>query len=264
MRDVLSDLVDEGADVDRLVADAAPDEWALSTPAPGWTVAHQVAHLAATFRLAAAAVAKPLVFDAMVAGLSDDFEANVAMAMAEYLAEQPDVLLTRWRAERDNAVAALGAVSMDQMVPWLVNPLPAGVLACAGMMELFGHGQDIADALGKQREITDRIGHLVGFAVRTRDFGYLARKLTAPEEEFRFELASPSGARWTFGPADATQRISGPAVDLCLLVTRRRHRDDLALTATGADADHWLDIAQAYRGPAGVGRQPGQFAAAMR
>jgi hypothetical protein len=30
--------------------------------------------------------------------------------------------------------------------------------------------------------------------------------------------------------------------------------------ATGADADQWLDIAQAYRGPAGEGRRPGQFA----
>jgi enediyne biosynthesis protein E11 len=264
MRDVLSDLVDDGADADRLVADAEPDEWSLSTPAPGWTVAHQVAHLAATFRLAAAAVAKPLMFDAIVAQLSDDFDANVSMAMAEYLAEQPDVLLARWRTERDNAVAALAAVPMDQMVPWLVNPLPAGVLACAGMMELFGHGQDIADALGKRREMTDRIGHLVGFAVRTRDFGYLARKLTPPAEQFRFETTSPSGVLWTYGPADATQRISGPAADLCLLVTRRRHRDDLALTATGAEADQWLDIAQAYRGPTGAGRRPGQFAVAVR
>lgn len=264
MRDVLSDLVDEGADIDQLVADATPKEWALPTAAPGWTVAHQVAHLAATFRLAGVAVANPTMFEAIVARLTPDFDANVSMAMAEYVAEQPDVLLGRWRTERDNAVAALAAVPMDQMVPWLVNPLPAGVLACAGMMELFGHGQDIADALGKRREITDRIGHLVGFAVRTRDFGYLARKQTPPTTEFRFETTAPSGALWTFGPIDATERISGPAVDLCLLVTRRRHRADLALTAIGAEADHWLDIAQAYRGPAGTGRQPGQFAAAVR
>ena len=108
---------------------------------------------------------------------------------------------------------------------------------------------------------TDRIGFLVGFAVRVWDVGYLARGQQAPEVEFRFELTAASGARWEFGPADAAQRISGPAEDFCLLVTRRRHRADLALTATGADADHWLDIAQAYRGPAGEGRSPGQFTA---
>ncbi|MDY7090533.1 MAG: wyosine base formation domain-containing protein, partial [Actinomycetota bacterium] len=44
--------------------------------------------------------------------------------------------------------------------------------------------------------------------------------------------------------------------DFCLLVTRRRHRDDLALVARGAEADRWLGIAQAYRGPAGDGPKP--------
>lgn len=39
-----------------------------------------------------------------------------------------------------------------------------------------------------------------------------------------------------------------------------RHRADLTLTATGAEADRWLDQAQAFRGPAGPGRRPGQFA----
>jgi hypothetical protein len=54
--------------------------------------------------------------------------------------------------------------------------------------------------------------------------------------------------------------VSGPALDFCLLVTQRRHRDDLALVAEGPDADHWLDIAQAFAGPSGEGRKPGQFA----
>ena len=81
-----------------------------------------------------------------------------------------------------------------------------------------------------------------------------------PMPPFRFDITAPSGAPWTFGPPEATQTIAGPAEDFCLLVTRRRHRDDLALTATGPDADRWLDIAQAYRGPAGPGRRPGQFA----
>jgi hypothetical protein len=53
--------------------------------------------------------------------------------------------------------------------------------------------------------------------------------------------------------------ISGPAQDFCLLVTRRRHPDDLTLSATGPHASHWLSIAQAYRGPAGPGRKPGEF-----
>jgi hypothetical protein len=48
--------------------------------------------------------------------------------------------------------------------------------------------------------------------------------------------------------------VTGPALDFCLRVTRRRHRADLALQATGADADRWLDIAQAFAGPPGADR----------
>lgn len=259
LTDVISDLVAEGDDIDRLVAGLDPAQWATPTPAAGWTVAHQIAHLAATFRLAGLAAGDPAAFGALAATLSEDFDANVDRAMAPFLALPPDRLLAAWRAERATAVAALGRVPADRPVPWLVRPLLPAVLACAGMMELFGHGQDVADALGVRRELTDRIRHLAGFAVRVWDFGYLARGLTPPDVQFRFELTAPSGELWEFGPAGAGQRITGPAADFCLLVTRRRHRDDLALTATGAEADHWLTIAQAYRGPAGTGRTPGQF-----
>jgi uncharacterized protein (TIGR03084 family) len=263
-QEVIDDLVADGDEVDQLVADLDTARWRLPTPAPGWTVAHQIAHLAAVFRLAASAASDPPAFQAVVARLSDDFNQNVAAAMAPFLASPPGVLLGQWRSTRAAAERALAAVPDGELVPWLVRPLPAPVLAAAGMMELFGHGQDIADALGVRRRPTDRLRHLVEFAVRTWDFGYLARGRTAPDMAFRFELAAPSGVRWRHGPATAEQTISGPAVDLCLLVTRRRHRADLALTATGPEADEWLDLAQAYRGPPGSGRTPGQFASPTR
>lgn len=261
LRDVISALTADGDDVDTLIAGLSPDEWSRPTPAPGWTIAHQVAHLAATFRLAGLAAADPAEFRRVAAGLSDDFNANVRGAMAGFLAEPPEQLLAAWRAERATATKALAAVPPGEVVPWLVNPLPPAVLAAAGMMELFGHGQDIADALGVERASTDRLHHLVGFAVRTWDFGYLARGLTPPSEEFRFEITAPSGALWCFGGAGAANRITGPARDFCLLVTRRRHHLDLAVHAEGDEAAEWLELAQAYRGPAGEGRFPGQFAA---
>lgn len=258
-RDVIADLTVEAEEVDALVADLGEDGWQLATPAPGWTVANQIAHLAFIFRLAGTAAADPELFAAMTAKASANFEAAVNGALREFANDPPEVLLTKWRAERDAAIKALAAVPPDQVVPWLVRPLPPAVLACAGIMELFGHGQDIADATGVRREYTDRLWHLAWFATLTWDFGYQSRGLTPPDTQLRFELTAPSGDTWEFGPHNADQRITGPAADLCLLVTRRRHRDDLALTATGAHAEHWLDIAQAYRGPAGEGRSPGQF-----
>jgi uncharacterized protein (TIGR03084 family) len=261
----MGDLVAEGDALDHLVAHLDGSQWQLPTPAPGWTIAHQIAHLSAVFKMAGMAAATPDLFRAMASQLSEDFDENVRIGLSEFLAGPPEVLLARWRAERAAAERALAVVPPAQLVPWLVRPLPAPVLAAAGMMELFGHGQDVADALGVARQPTDRLRHVVGFAVMTWDFGYLARGLTPPEVQFRFEITAPTtGEVWQFGPADAAQKIAGPAVDFCLLVTRRRHRDDLDVRASGPDADRWLNIAQAYRGPAGAGRAPGQFAAGSR
>ncbi|MCT2583764.1 TIGR03084 family metal-binding protein [Actinophytocola gossypii] len=258
-RDVIADLTAEAEAVDALVAGIDAADWARPTPAPGWTVANQIAHLAFIFRLAGTAAAAPERFAAMTAKAAENFEGAVNGALREFDGDSPEVLLGKWRTERDTAIEALAAVPPDQVVPWLVRPLPPTVLACAGTMECFGHGQDIADALGVARERTDRLWHLAWFATLTWDFGYQSRGLTAPDVQFRYELTAPSGDLWEFGPPTAEQRITGSATDFCLLVTRRRHRDDLDVKAVGDDADAWLDLAQAYRGPAGQGRRPGQF-----
>jgi uncharacterized protein (TIGR03084 family) len=259
--DEIDALVADGDELDTLVAGIDPDRWRTPTPAPGWTVGHQVAHLAFVARLALLSATRPEVFLVHAAQARTDFQGAVDAANAEYLAEPPAEILARWRRDRAAAAEALAAIEPGAVVPWLVTPLPPSVLAAAGMLELFGHGQDIADALGVRREYTDRIGHIVFFGAHTRDFGYAAHGIKPPQEAFRFEITAPSGTEWGFGPADAKNKVSGPAVDFCLLVTRRRHRDDLSLVATGDEAERWLDIAQAYRGPAGAGRTPGQFAA---
>ena len=67
---------------------------------------------------------------------------------------------------------------------------------------------------------------------------------------------APDGTRWTWGPEDAADRVSGSAEDFCLLVTQRRHRSQTDLEAVGTVADAWLDIAQAFAGAPGPGRGP--------
>jgi enediyne biosynthesis protein E11 len=253
-------LNDDCDALDEILAGLSRGDWNLQTPAPGWTISHQVAHLAATFQLAGLAAADPEAFKALLTTLDRSFDVNVLRALKRYLDDPPDVLFGRWQDERAFASKALAAAAEDQLLPWLVNPLPPAVLAMAGMMEVFAHGQDIADTVGVQPVRTDRIQLLVEFAIRTWNFGYLARGEEVPQVEFRYELTSPSGQRWTYGPDDSAERITGSAADFCLLVTRRRHRADLDVAAVGEEADHWMDIAQCYRGPAGAGRRPGQFA----
>lgn len=45
---VFDDLREESEELDRLVAELSAEQWALATPAPGWSVAHQIAQLAWT------------------------------------------------------------------------------------------------------------------------------------------------------------------------------------------------------------------------
>jgi uncharacterized protein (TIGR03084 family) len=134
--------------------------------------------------------------------------------------------------------------------------MSAASMATARMMETWAHGLDVADAVKAPHAVSDRIKHVAHLGVRTRDFAYMVRGETAPAEPFRIELTAPSGELWAWGPEDSAESVKGPALDFCLLVTQRCHRDDLALVATGENASHWLDIAQAFAGPPGEGRAP--------
>jgi uncharacterized protein (TIGR03084 family) len=129
-------------------------------------------------------------------------------------------------------------------------------MATARLMETWAHGVDVTDALRLPPSASPRLRHVVHLGVRTRDFAFGRHGLPAPVDPFRVELTAPDGETWAWGPEDAGQRVTGPALDFCLRVTQRRHRDDLRLRATGPDADRWLDVAQAFAGDPGAGRPP--------
>ncbi len=129
-------------------------------------------------------------------------------------------------------------------------------MATARLMETWAHGQDVAEALGAPHPAADGLRHIAYLAVRTRDFAFTLRGLAPPRDAFLVRVTGPDGAVWSWGPEDAAQRVEGTALDLCLLATQRRHRSDTGLVAAGPDADRWLDIAQAFAGPPGAGREP--------
>ncbi|WP_344679227.1 TIGR03084 family metal-binding protein [Saccharopolyspora taberi] len=254
---VVGDLRAEGDELDAMVADLPEDSWATATPAVGWTLAHQIAHLAWTDDVALLSVTDPPGFAARLEVASRDPMGFVDEAAETGAREQPARLLARWRAGRARLVDALLAVPPGRKLDWFGPPMSAASMATARIMETWAHGQDVADALGIRREPTARLRNVAHIGVRTRDFAYLLNEKTPPEHPFRVELTAPDGELWTWGPEDARSRITGPALDFCLLVTQRRHRDDLALEVTGAEAADWLTIAQAFAGPPGAGRAPG-------
>jgi uncharacterized protein (TIGR03084 family) len=253
---VLADLEAESAEVDAMVADLDPDGWALDTPAEGWTIAHQIAHLAWTDTYAITAVTRPEEFAELLKLAADNPLSYVDDGAAEGAKKPSDELLADWRAGRAELQEVLRAVPPGEKIAWFGPPMSAPSMATARLMETWAHGQDVADALGVQRMPTARLRHVAHLGVRTRDFSYAVHGLPAPTEPFRVELTGPDGDVWTWGPEDAAQRVTGPALDFCLLVTQRRHRADLDLEVSGPAAEEWAGIAQAFAGPPGGGRQP--------
>ena len=253
---VIDDLCRESGELDTLVGDVQEERWTLATPAPRWTVAHQIAHLAWTDRSALLALTDAAAFAREVEKAVASPHGFVDEGADRGAALPPDQLLAEWRAGRRALEEALRAAPAGSRFPWYGPPMSAASMATGRLMETWAHGQDIADTLHVTRVPTDRLRHVVRLGVRARDFAFGVRGLTPPGDQFRVELTSPSGERWTYGPEDAAQRVTGPAVDFCLLVTQRAHRADLAVRAEGVEADRWLDIAQAFAGPPGTGRAP--------
>jgi uncharacterized protein (TIGR03084 family) len=186
----------------------------------------------------------------MAATGGTDASAEIGRALA------PDELLANWRSDRAALIAHARTVDPKDRVPWYGPAMSARSFLTARLMETWAHGQDVVDTLGVERAPTDRLRHVAHIGVGARAFSYVANGMTMPDAPIRVELDAPSGERWTWGPEDAVDRVTGPALDFCLLVTQRRHRDDVAVRAEGAAADEWLDIAQAFAGPPGSGRRP--------
>lgn len=254
MNPVIGDLQTESDALDALVAGLVTEQWRLSTPAPGWTIAHQVGHLWWTDRVALLSITDEPAFEALVAGAQDVAETFVDDAADDAAAIPPTELLANWRRTRAELHAALRTVPAGRRLQWFGPPMSGTSMATARLMETWAHGVDVADTLGVAVTPSARLKSIAHLGVRTRDFAFLVNGRTPPADPFRVELTAPDGELWTWGPEDAAQRVRGSALDFCYLVTQRRPRGELDVVADGADAQEWLTIAQAFAGPPGAGR----------
>jgi uncharacterized protein (TIGR03084 family) len=218
-------------------------------------MADQIGHLAYFDQAAVRAAVEPEEFRAELAAMQ---AAGIdADAIAARYRDRSGVQVLAWFDQaRADLLATFKDMDPAARLPWFGPAMSAASALTARLMETWAHTQDIADALGVTREPTARLRHVAHIGVGARAFSYIVNGRPLPAAPVRVTLAAPSGAAWTWGPVDATDRISGPALDFCLLVTQRRHRDDLALTVEGPTATEWMTIAQAFAGPPGPGRRP--------
>jgi uncharacterized protein (TIGR03084 family) len=251
---VIDDLAAESAQLDALVTPLAADGWRASTPAVGWTIAHQIGHLLWTDRVALTSVTDEAAFSDVLATAAANPTGFVDEAAGHAALTPPAQLLAAWRDTRIRLHAELRTVADGRKLLWFGPPMSPASMATARLMETWAHGLDVADALGVVRPATARLRSIAHIGVRTRDFAFTVHGLTPPAAPFHVELRAPDGDQWSWGPADAAQRITASAEDFCMLVTQRRPRAALDVVAEGPDAQRWLDIAQAFAGPPGGGR----------
>jgi uncharacterized protein (TIGR03084 family) len=257
VEDLCADLAAEHAAVDAVVEGLADDQWDLPTPAEGWAIRNQIGHLTFYDRAATRAIVDPDGFAAWrdeALGRGAEYEAE-ANAIGVELTAAP--LLATWRHGRADLLAALRPLDPRTRLAWYGPPMSARSFATARLMETWAHGQDVVDALGVDRPATDRLRHVAHLGVVTRGWSYAVRGLEMPAAEVRVALDPPSGGdAWTWGPEGADDRVTGTALDFCLVVTQRRHIDDTALVVIGPAATDWMRVAQAFAGPPGTGRAP--------
>lgn len=233
----LPDLLAEGDDLDAVVS--AEADWSRPTPAEGWAIGHQIAHLAAADANVLLALRAPEKFAAV---LDEDADAVAAEGAARPRAE----LLDDWRAGRAEVAAALGEIPLEQAFPWYGSELTATLAVLLRLMETWAHGQDIFDTVGVEHRPTDRLKHIAALGVAGRGLAFYAAQRPLPTEPIRVELTGPDGAVWAWGPDDAAQRIRGSARDFCLRITQRRALDETSLAAIGEDAKVWLENARVF------------------
>ena len=264
MTDMLTEVVDdleaEQAALESVLVRMPEEAWDRASHAPGWLARDQVAHLATFDETAALAIVDAEAFRAAARAVADPAVSFEEQYLAKGRAMSHAELLGWWRKASSALIAAARTMDGKARLPWYGPDMSGVSFVTARLMETWSHGLDVVDVAGVSRPDTDRLRHVAFIGVRTRPFSYLNRGMEPNSEAVRVELTAPSGATWEMGEPSTTNVIRGNATDFCRVVTQRRHISDTGLETVGPAAQEWMDVAQAFAGPPGPGRQPGEFA----
>lgn len=263
LAELCSDLAAEQADLDRVLSQASTQDWATPTPAAGWDVGDSLSHLCFFEEAAVTSLSNPQLFESERDQLFADALAATStgaptpdVALGRNLGD-PLVLLERWRVARGAYASAAAQADPTKRVAWYGPAMSLASFTTARLMEAWAHGVDIKDALGEPIGTGPRLRHICHIGYSARSYAFASHGVADPGDPVRLVVEAPDGAAWSWGPPDAAEVISGPALDVALVFTQRRHHARSAVVAQGSTAQLWLSIAQAFAGP-GTLAEPGR------
>jgi uncharacterized protein (TIGR03084 family) len=258
---LVSDLAAEAWDLLRVLRGLSDAAWLTPTPAEGWTVHDQVAHLAHFDWATRLAITEPDRFRPLRDSLEDPEKLQHyidAVGPANESRDGAD-MVAWWTMQNEALCSAALSADPDRRVPWFGPSMSLASKLTARIMEAWAHGQDVVDALGISRRPTDRLAHVARIGVLALPHSFRLHGHEVPDDPVLVVLRAPSGEIWRWGPDDAIDVVTGDALDFCLVVTQRRHVDDTSLDVSGPTATRWMRVAQAFAGSPGTGRRPGEF-----
>lgn len=237
----------ESHTLEDLVRGLSDEQWRQPTPAVGWTIAHQIAHLHWTDLAALTSLREPERFEDYrhQAAKSPQYVDEAAEQGAQLEVSE---LFSRWQSSRDALAATLEQADTTARFPWFGPSMKALSMVTARIMETWAHGQDVANALGAPWPATEALKDIAHLGLATREFTYRNNNIEPPSTPMYVELTGPQHQVWTWGDPTAENSVKGSAWDFALLVTQRAELSELDLHITGEDAATWASIAQAFAG----------------
>jgi uncharacterized protein (TIGR03084 family) len=167
-------------------------------------------------------------------------------------------LLERWYTTCRDMATQLGESDPGRRLQWFGPDMGVRMFTTARLMETWAHGQEIYDLKHVERVPTDRLRHICVIGMKTFGWTFMNRRLEVPSPPPYVRLTAPSGAIWEWNEPSETERIEGPALDFCQVVTQTRSIADVGLAVTGEVATRWMSIAQCFAGPPVDPPKPGQ------
>jgi uncharacterized protein (TIGR03084 family) len=246
----IADLTAQHEELDAMLEGLDVEGWRQPSPCEGWDVSDVVLHLAQTDEMAIGSVQGRLdeVVERLTVGIgaATNVDDGAAFMVERERDRSTDQLWTRWRTGAAELREVLKEADPHDRVMWVAGELSVRTLATTRLAESWIHTGDVAAALGRQRQPTDRLRPIARLAWRTLPyaFGRAGRTLTGP---VAFELRGPSGEQWSFVPDDPPlTTIRGEAVDLCTVAARRATPEETTLIGDGPDTEAVLELVRTY------------------
>jgi uncharacterized protein (TIGR03084 family) len=255
------DLAEEYITLDSMVSDLPLTDLVRLTSFFDWSVRDQILHLLQVDRFGLislrSADAFSETFRTVRAAQAGGIELSTQIRR-EFADTSNAEVLDAWRTTYRALLELFRASDPKARMKWFGPDMSVVSFVSARQMEVWAHGQDIYDMLGKRREAKDRIRNICELGVRTFGWSFRNRGLNVPPSP-AVRLTAPSGVVWTW-EGDGHGSVTGSALDFALVVTQRRAPADTVLRSEGESAALWLPIAQCFAGapqePALPGSRP--------